>query len=134
MQSAPQSLQPHCTHTLNIFLARHSFRTFFYLNSRKCLAVEREESLMARPSPAQANKDISSQFRESTGFSGKLMCKSFFAHSFSPEKSTTPRRWEQAHLSKWQLSWNNMQLLFLSMQVTLPGTERNPASFQDICS
>ena len=65
---------------------------------------------MARPSPDQADIDISSQLGESKGFSGELMCKSICVHLFSPEKSTMPRRWEQVHLSTWQLSWKIMQL------------------------
>ena len=38
--------------------------------------MAREESLRARPSPAQAGLDSSSQWEESTGSSGKLMWKS----------------------------------------------------------
>ena len=72
MPSVPLSLQPHCTHILTLSVARHSF------NSRKYLAVAREEIQRARPSPAQAELDFSCQGGESTGFSGKLMCKSFF--------------------------------------------------------
>merc|ERR1712106_493217 len=81
--------------------------------------VEKEERLRERQSPVPAGLDSSSQLDVSI---------------VSSAKETMLSVLELVPQSTWLLSWNTLQLRFLSWLATLPVTTRRPGLSPDTCS